>query len=98
VTDWKISIHHQNGITCDLCHGGNAEVEVNVKQLSGEQFAAKQAAAMSLDHGFIGKPSGQAMFDMCANCHPDTVARYAESIMGKAYLANKGGPSCTTCH
>lgn len=99
VTDWRDSIHQQNDITCDLCHGGDAEVEVgNPLQLSGVQFAAEKSAAMSRAQGFIGKPAGLAMFDMCANCHPDSVARYAASIMGKAYLEDKGGPSCVTCH
>ncbi len=99
VSAWHGSIHEQNGITCDLCHGGNAGVSVgNVQQLSGAEFSAKKSAAMSKAHGFIGKPSGQAMFDMCAKCHPGSVARYAGSIMGKAYLGNNGGPSCVTCH
>ena len=99
VSDWHGSIHQQNGITCDLCHGGNAAVVVgDVKKLSGAQFSARQSAAMSKAHGFVGKPSGQALFDMCAKCHPDTVSRYAASIMGKAYLGGKGGPSCVKCH
>lgn len=53
---------------------------------------------MSKSQGFIGKPSGKAMFDVCSRCHPASVDRYARSIMGKAYLDNKGGPSCVTCH
>lgn len=99
VTAWQGSIHQQNEVTCDLCHGGNAGVVVGqADQLSGSEFATRKAAAMSRAKGFIGKPSGQAMFDMCAACHPDSVARYAGSIMGKAYLDGKGGPSCATCH
>lgn len=99
VTDWTGSIHYQNGITCNRCHGGNAKVKVgDVLKLTGPEFAAIQAAAMSKKLGFIGKPSGRALFDMCAKCHPSEVARFEGSIMGKAYLNNKGGPSCFTCH
>jgi len=99
VTQWRGSIHQKNGITCDLCHGGDTEVVVgDVPQLSGDQFAAQKAAAMYKASDFTGRPTGQAMFRMCANCHPDSVARYAGSIMGKAYLEGKGGPSCVTCH
>lgn len=99
VADWQGSIHHQNDITCDLCHGGDAGVEVGkVQQLSGAEFEAKKSAAMSKSQDFVGKPAGQAMFDMCAQCHPDSVSRYADSIMGKAYLNDKGGPSCVACH
>ena len=48
--------------------------------------------------GFVGSPTGHALFDMCGKCHDGTVARYAASIMGRAYLEGKGGPSCVTCH
>jgi hypothetical protein len=99
VSEWKVSIHQQNGITCDLCHGGNAGIALgDIKRLSPQQFADRQAGAMSKSHGFVAKPSGQALFDLCKQCHSASVDRYAGSIMGKAYLGNKGGPSCVTCH
>ncbi len=99
VKEWKGSIHQQNGITCDLCHGGNPDVDVhNIQQLSGQEFEEKRAQAMSASHGFIGKPSGKMMFTLCGRCHRASVDRYAKSIMGKAYIDNKGGPSCVTCH
>jgi Zn finger protein HypA/HybF involved in hydrogenase expression len=99
IADWKGSIHYQHGITCDLCHGGNAKVVVgNVRQLPPTEFAAILSAAMSKEHGFVGKPSGQALFNMCARCHSATVKMFASSIMGKAYLQKRGGPSCVTCH
>ncbi len=99
VKEWKGSIHQQNGITCDLCHGGNADVNVeNIKQLSGQEFEEKRSQAMSVSQGFVGKPSGKALFAMCSRCHRASVDRFAKSIMGKAYLDQKGGPSCITCH
>jgi hypothetical protein len=99
VLEWKGSVHQQNGITCDLCHGGNPGVVIgNPGQLSAAQFADSQSRAMSTARGFIGKPTGKAMFDMCGKCHAESVARYEASIMGKSYLANKGGPSCINCH
>jgi Zn finger protein HypA/HybF involved in hydrogenase expression len=99
ITEWKGSVHYQHDIACDSCHGGNAGVVVgDALQLSGAEFEAKQSAAMSEAHGFVGKPSGEAMFKICARCHPASVRMYADSIMGKAYLQNKGGPSCVTCH
>ena len=99
ITDWRDSIHFHNSITCDRCHGGNASVAVgNVLQLSGPQFLAIQSAAMSKANGFVGKVSGQELFKMCAKCHSASVGRYKDSIMGKAYLGKKGGPSCVHCH
>ncbi len=99
VKEWKGSIHQQNGISCDFCHGGDANVDVgNVRQLSAQEFAEKQTRAMSISHGFVGKPAGKELFAICARCHRASVDRYANSIMGKAYLDKKGGPSCVACH
>ncbi|MGE5300452.1 MAG: cytochrome c3 family protein [Acidobacteriota bacterium] len=99
VAEWNVSVHRQNGIACDLCHGGDANVDVrNLSSLSPRDFEDRQSRAMSKSHGFIGKPSGKEMFSMCARCHNDSVDRYASSIMGRAYLDGKGGPSCVACH
>ncbi|MCL4477820.1 MAG: cytochrome c3 family protein [Deltaproteobacteria bacterium] len=99
VIHWKGSIHSQNGVTCNSCHGGNPDVKTgNIKFLSPAEFSNIQAHAMSKASGFIGIPSGKTMFDMCGKCHTDSVNMYANSIMGVAYLENKGGPSCATCH
>jgi hypothetical protein len=97
--EWNVSVHKQNGITCDLCHGGNASVDVrNIHSLSPQEFQDRQSRAMSKSHGFIAKPSGKEMFSICGRCHGDSVSRYAGSIMGRAYLDGKGGPSCVACH
>jgi hypothetical protein len=99
VAKWRGSVHQQNGITCDYCHGGNASVDLgDINRLSPGQFADMQGSAMSRARGFVGAPSGKALFDMCRQCHGASVDRYANSIMGKAYLENKGGPSCVLCH
>ncbi len=98
VLEWTGSIHQQNSITCDLCHGGNADIDVGNVQDLGGQFAAKMADAMSPARGFIGKPAGKKLFGVCSRCHYQSVARYEKSIMGRAYLEAKGGPSCVTCH
>jgi len=99
VKEWKTSIHRQNDITCDLCHGGNPDVKLgDIAKLPENEFAEKMAGAMSKSSGFVGIPVGKAMFDMCGQCHDDSVSRYAGSIMGRAFLEGKGGPSCVTCH
>lgn len=99
VEKWNGSVHQQNGITCDFCHGGNLDVQLgDIARLSPEQFADRRARAMSEDRGFVGIPSGKVLFDVCRQCHGASVDRYANSIMGKAYLENRGGPSCVLCH
>jgi len=99
VKEWKGSIHQQNNITCNLCHGGNPDVDLqNLKQLPGQEFGEKMLQAMSISGNFLGKPSGKKLFTVCGRCHSASVDRYARSIMGRAYLENKGGPSCIACH
>lgn len=100
VTDcWLRSLHKQNDVNCVACHGGDADIAIgNVKQLSPQDFNAKKSLAMSKAKGFIGIPKGKVMFDVCGKCHSDAVNMYQNSIMGVAYLDNKGGPSCTDCH
>ena len=99
VGEWTASVHRQNGVTCDLCHGGNAGIAVgNIRNLSGQEFADRKSRAMSKSRGFIGRPAGREMFAMCGRCHSNSVGRYAGSIMGRAYLEGKGGPSCVVCH
>jgi hypothetical protein len=99
ITEWSASVHHQVGVTCESCHGGDAAVEVgNVMKLTPKEFEDRRSRSMSTAKGFVGKPSGKAMFAMCARCHANSVDRFASSIMGVAYLDGKGGPSCVTCH
>lgn len=100
VTDcWLRSIHKQNGVTCDACHGGNPDIVIkSMEHLSKKEFERYKDLSMSKSKGFIGIPKGKEMFDVCGKCHSDSVNRYQNSIMGVAYLENKGGPSCTDCH
>ncbi len=99
VTEWKGSIHSLAGVTCERCHGGNAKIAVgNLKKLTQSQIAALQSASMSKADGFVGTPSGRKLFNMCEKCHSYEVGTFSASIMGKAYLHDKGGPACVVCH
>jgi hypothetical protein len=99
VSLWSGSAHQKQGITCDQCHGGNPDLKMsNLRRLSPEDLRALSKKAMYSVPDFVGAPSGQAQFDLCAKCHPDSAKAYAGSIMGQAYLRSKGGPSCTQCH
>jgi hypothetical protein len=99
VAEWYGSVHQIQGITCDQCHGGDPDIKVgDLKSLSPEDIRALARRIMYSQPDFIGAPTGQAQFDLCANCHPESAKNYADSIMGQAYLLKKGGPSCTQCH
>jgi hypothetical protein len=99
VSQWSGSIHQRQGITCDQCHGGNPDLKIgNLRKLGPQEIHEWSKRAMYAIPNFAGAPSGQAQFDLCAICHPESAEVYAASIMGQAYLQAKGGPSCTQCH
>jgi Cytochrome c3 len=99
VSLWYGSIHQDQGITCDQCHGGNPDFKIgDLKKSTPQQVRNWAKGAMYSAPNFVGAPSGQAQFDLCATCHPDSAKVYTASIMGQAYLLKKGGPSCTQCH
>jgi hypothetical protein len=99
VAQWYGSVHQIQGITCDLCHGGNSDLKMgDLRGLAPEEIRTLSKRAMYSEPNFVGAPSGQAQFDLCANCHPESTKNYASSIMGQAFLLKKGGPSCAQCH
>ena len=99
VVEWRSSTHQIEGVTCSACHGGNPDVPLgDLSKLSSKELRALAAAAMYDTDDFVARPTGEAQFELCANCHEESVDKYRNSIMGEAYLKNKGGPSCTRCH
>lgn len=82
VKDWQGSVHQQNGIACNDCHGGDPTL------LSME--------AMSPQRGFLGVPAPEAIPDFCGRCHIGVKEDYLASAHGQAL--GKGGPQCVTCH
>jgi len=97
--EWMGSTHQSMGILCTYCHGGDETVDVgHLEGLSSEEIRAIARKAMYSQEGFVAKPGPEEMFEMCGQCHDESVTLYRESIMGKAYLEKRGGPSCTRCH
>lgn len=95
----KNSIHGQQGITCDRCHGGDPT----------QKEAEK---AKSKTHGYIGVPNKQQMVEKCGGCHQDIeamnfygvrtdqLARYKTSTHGKKLLleGDEHVAGCSDCH
>jgi len=99
VIEWRSSTHQIEGVTCSACHGGNPDVPLgDLSKLSEKELQALAAAAMYDTDDFVARPKGEAQFELCANCHEESVNLYRNSLMGEAYLKDKGGPSCTKCH
>lgn len=66
---WQGSIHAENGIACDSCHGGDPK---------------DAAMAMSPARGFIGVPKETAIPAFCGRCHVGVLKDYLTSLHGKA--------------
>lgn len=66
---WKQSIHAENGIACNNCHGGDPRDEVN---------------AMDPARGFLGKPKHRDIPAFCGRCHVGVMKDYVSSPHGKA--------------
>lgn len=95
----KGSIHAQQAITCDRCHGGDPTKE--------DMDEAKAPGT-----GFIGVPDKKKIVEMCGSCHADVevmnfygtrtdqLARYKTSHHGKKLLieGNTDVAACTDCH
>jgi hypothetical protein len=71
---WKGSVHDQNGIACNACHGGNPKDAAN---------------AMKKEHGFLGAPKYNDVPAFCGRCHVGVLKDYLASAHGRA-LANGG--------
>jgi hypothetical protein len=81
--EWRLSIHYQNGVACNDCHGGDP---------------ADAAMAMSPQRGFVGAPKYQGVPEFCGKCHIGILKNYLVSGHGKALKASGRGPNCVTCH
>ncbi|QWV96545.1 cytochrome c3 family protein [Geomonas nitrogeniifigens] len=100
---WRSSIHADNGISCNGCHGGDPKDAAN---------------AMTPQRGFLGAPKEKDIPAFCGRCHPGVYKDYLSSAHGralgaggptcvtchgnhqvvKASLALINEKSCTRCH
>lgn len=103
VTLWRGSVHAENGIACNSCHGGDPNDMTN---------------AMNPDRGFLGAPKGKDIPSFCGRCHIGVLKDYTASAHGmalgkngptcvtchgshgivKANLELINEKSCTRCH
>lgn len=66
---WQGSIHAENGIACNSCHGGDPKDAAN---------------AMSPARGFLGVPKEKDIPAFCGRCHIGVLNDYLTSLHGKA--------------
>lgn len=65
---WKGSIHAENGIACNACHGGDPKDAAN---------------AMNPARGFLGAPKEPAIPAFCGRCHVGVMKDYLASAHGR---------------
>ncbi len=65
---WRGSIHAENGIFCNGCHGGDPK---------------DAAVAMDPAHGFLGVPKETAIPAFCGRCHVGVMKDYLKSAHGR---------------
>lgn len=71
---WQGSIHAENGIACNACHGGDPKDAAN---------------AMLKERGFLGAPKYNDVPEFCGRCHVGVLKDYLASGHGRA-LSNGG--------
>lgn len=71
---WQGSIHAENGIACNACHGGDPTDAAN---------------AMKKERGFLGAPKYNDVPAFCGRCHVGVLKDYLDSGHGRA-LATGG--------
>jgi hypothetical protein len=69
VTLWRRSVHAENGVFCNGCHGGDPKDAAN---------------AMSPARGFLGAPGENAIPAFCGRCHVGVLKDYLASAHGRA--------------
>lgn len=86
VFEWENSVHSKNNMQCNLCHGGNPNVDDAKK--------AKDALAR-----FTGKPEKKDIPQFCGRegCHSESLKQFQQ---GPHYISvqKTGRPNCVDCH
>ncbi len=83
---WEKSVHGKSGKTCNMCHGGNREV--NDSRL-----------AKLKQYGYTGKPDKRMKLAFCGRkeCHEVALQQFQRSPHYGSVMKT-GEPGCTSCH
>jgi len=89
---WGDSIHKQEGVSCDDCHGGNPGASDKKRAHNGGLGGAAATSAVN----FRNIP------DTCGECHDDIFEGFQKSDHFEHVLLEQNeelqGPTCVTCH
>lgn len=111
---WAMDTHHNAGVSCVDCHGGNPDPSITMANWKTAHVDAKDAKGNV--RKFIGKASRKEQPQWCASCHENAdkmqtyrlskepvlgiTAEYSASGHGRALLkeGNDKSASCVDCH
>lgn len=86
--DWHTSLHRDNGVGCEKCHGGDPTTDERERAHQGVFPADHPESRVHPAH----------LPETCQACHPRVVASFVESRHYQKLKESNMGPSCATCH
>ena len=100
VQEWKQSIHFQNNVACDGCHGGDPSVKR--EQFDSEEVFKNRShlrrdreflLISRTDSPFTSGARGRNVSYFCGKCHSNIKEKHLGSPHG-----DLGSPTCLYCH
>ena len=89
---WGSSIHKQEGVSCDDCHGGSPEISDKQGAHGGDLGGAEAKSAVNFRN----------ISDTCGECHEDILEGFRKSehfeIVSNGEAVEQQAPTCVTCH
>jgi nitrate/TMAO reductase-like tetraheme cytochrome c subunit len=89
--EWSGSVHQQEEVTCDDCHGGDATASAKVASHDDGVAASDPASGIYYKN----------VVDTCGTCHDEVLEGFRESKHFEHVEKKEGeeqGPTCVTCH
>lgn len=86
--EWHVSLHRDNSVGCEKCHGGDPTTRDKDKAHQHVLPAANQPSTVY--------PTN--LPETCRACHSAVVTSFVESAHYQKLKESTLGPSCTTCH
>lgn len=86
VIEWQGSVHAKKGQSCTVCHGGDPN-------------APDKKLAKSKTAGYLGKPNGKKIDELCGRgeCHQTATREFRKSPHFGS-MKKTGKPGCADCH
>jgi len=85
---YLVSPHQKAGVTCDVCHGGNARASTMKNAHVGVLPMSDSASTVYY----------QKQPKTCGQCHKDKQEQFIQSKHYAALMEHRAAPTCTTCH